>query len=287
MRISINEKECAVSCSSLSSLRTEMIQPITSVLLWFNPSHCLFLSFDLMMGIDWPGGNQSLFLLVIRSYIILLHTHFPKSHTKKLFGGMFESRINGNIRDPNWTWVLTRLKHPIKCHWKALPRVTVISRIASFTLSDLPVWMVSTLAQFITAHVLEHVNTKQWSVRNIHRTSSTRMKYIESSNHLASSCIPSIDPLSPHEISDSVSLVDSEWWNLRDSIVLESMLSSKGQFASSKLSINRDTWAAHKSAVMMYKDERFWLTIKGKMKFVALIIRVSKGKISNNNNILG
>ena len=77
-------------------------------------------------------------------------------------------------------------------------------------MSDLPVLMVSTLAQFITTHVVENVHTKEWSVRNIHRTSSTRMKYIESSNHLASLCIPSIDPLSPHEISDSVSLVDSE-----------------------------------------------------------------------------
>jgi len=106
-------------------------------------------------------------------------------------------------------------------------------------------------------------------------------------HHLASSCIPSIDPLSPHEISDSASLVDTEWRNLRDSTMLESMLSSKGQFASSKLSINRDTWVAHKSAVMLYKEERFWLTTKGKMKYWALRIRVSKGKISNNNNILG
>ena len=48
-------------------------------------------------------------------------------------------------------------------------------------------------------------------------------------------------PLSSHNISASLSLLDSEWWNLRDSSVLESILSSKGQFASSKLSINRDT----------------------------------------------
>ena len=161
------------------------------------------------------------------------------------------------------------------------------SRITSFTLSDLPILMVSTLAQFITTHVVENVHTKQWSVRNIHPTPSTRMNNYSSIHHLTSLCIPSIDPLSPHEISGSVSLVDSEWRNLRDSTVLESMLSSKGQFASSKLSINRDTWTAHKSAVMMYKEERFWLTTKGKMKYWALIIRVSKGKISNNNNILG
>ena len=42
-------------------------------------------------------------------------------------------------------------------------------------MSDLPILMLSTLAQFITTHVVENVNTKQWSVRNIHRTSSTRM----------------------------------------------------------------------------------------------------------------
>jgi len=30
---------------------------------------------------------------------------------------------------------------------------------------------------------------------------------------------------------------------------------------------------------MIYKEERFWLTIKGKMKFEALIIRVSKGRL--------
>jgi len=54
-----------------------------------------------------------------------------------------------------------------------------------------------------------------------------------------------------HWISVPVSVLDSDWQNLRDSIVLESILSSKGQFASSKLSINRDTSATHKSAVVM------------------------------------
>jgi len=39
--------------------------------------------------------------------------------------------------------------------------------------------------------------------------------------------------------------------------------------------------------MMIYKEEGFWLTIKGKMKDSVLIIRVSKGKTSNNNNILG
>jgi len=37
---------------------------------------------------------------------------------------------------------------------------------------------------------------------------------------------------------------------------------------------------------MIYKEEKFWLTIKGKMKDSALIIRISEGKTSNNNNIL-
>jgi len=147
--------------------------------------------------------------------------------------------------------------NPIKCHWKVLPQVTVIQNYAVHFVWS-PVLMVSTLAQFITTHMMENVYTKQWLVRNIHRTSSTRMNNTESSILLSIILppYPSIDPLSPHEISDSVSLVDSEWQNLRDSTALESILSSKGQFASSKLSINRDTWTAHKSVVMLWKDER-------------------------------
>jgi len=73
-----------------------------------------------------------------------------------------------------------------------------------------------------------------------------------------------VAPLSPREISVTVSLLDTEWQNLRVSIVLESILSSKGQFASSKLSINRDTWAAHESAVMIeIKGKRIWAYNKG------------------------
>jgi len=67
-----------------------------------------------------------------------------------------------------------------------------------------------------------------------------------STHHLASWSISSprdVAPLTPREISASLSLLDCEWQNLRVSIVLESILWSKGQFASSKLSINRDTWA--------------------------------------------
>ena len=76
-------------------------------------------------------------------------------------------------------------------------------------------------------------------------TSSTGINNTESSiYYLASPYISSlkeIAPLSPCGISASLSLLDSEWQNLRDSIVLESILLSKGQFASSKLSINCDT----------------------------------------------
>ena len=63
-------------------------------------------------------------------------------------------------------------------------------------------------------------------------------------HHPASSWIPSlreVGPLSSRQISISVSLLDPEWRNLMDSISLESIISSKGQFASSKLSINRET----------------------------------------------
>ena len=52
-------------------------------------------------------------------------------------------------------------------------------------------------------------------------------------------------------MSASTPTVDSEWQNMRGSFVMESILSSKGQFASSKLSINRDTWATRKSAAMI------------------------------------
>jgi len=52
---------------------------------------------------------------------------------------------------------------------------------------------------------------------------------------------------STRKVLAPVSLLDSVWWNLKVSIVPESILSSKGQFASNKLSINCDTWATHKS----------------------------------------
>ena len=96
---------------------------------------------------------------------------------------------------------------------------------------------------------------RQWLVRNIHPTSSTSMKNTKYSIHyLASSYISSsmvVTPVSPRGISASVSLLDSEWQNMRVSIVLESILSSKGQFASSKLNINRVTWETHRFAVMI------------------------------------
>ena len=89
---------------------------------------------------------------------------------------------------------------------------------------------------------------------HLHLSSSIGMNSAKSVHHLASSCISSptkVVILSPHKISVSLSLLDSVWRNLRDSIVPESILSSKGQFASSKLRINRDTWGTHKSAPMI------------------------------------
>ena len=102
--------------------------------------------------------------------------------------------------------------------------------------------------------------TDKRSVHNIHPTSSTGLNNTNCSiRHLASSCISSlreVTPLSPREMSVSVSLLDSVWQNLRDSIVLEFILSSGGQFASSRLSINRDTWATRKSAVTIKIQRR-------------------------------
>ena len=89
---------------------------------------------------------------------------------------------------------------------------------------------------------------------HLHLSSSTGMNSAKSVHHLASSCISSptkLVLLSPRKISVSLYLLDSVWRNLRDSIVPESILSSKGQFASSKLRINRDTWGTYKSALMI------------------------------------
>jgi len=128
------------------------------------------------------------------------------------------------------------------------------------TSSDLPVLLVSIVlldSSQLANRVVEYEQKKQWLVRHthIHLTSSTRMNNTKCFiHHLVSSYISSlreVAPLSPREISASVSLLDSEWQNLRVSIVLESILSSKGQFASSKLNISRDTWPTHKSTVII------------------------------------
>jgi len=122
------------------------------------------------------------------------------------------------------------------------------SRIMSCTSYYLPSLLLSTISihSWQLANVVEDEQTKQYA---IHPTLSTWMNNTRHSiHHLASSCISSpreIVPLSPREISASVSLLDCEWRNMRDSIVMESILSSKGQFASSKLNINCDTWARH------------------------------------------
>jgi len=100
---------------------------------------------------------------------------------------------------------------------------------------------------------------REWTdkrlVHNIHPTLFTGSNNTNCSIcHLVSLCISllrEVTSLSPQEMSASVSLLDSVWQNLRDSIVLESILSLEGQSASSKLSINRDTWAQCKSAVMI------------------------------------
>jgi len=98
--------------------------------------------------------------------------------------------------------------------------------------------------------------TDKWLLCHLHSAPSTGMKDTGCSiHHLASSYISSskeLAPLSPHGISASVSQFESEWQNLRVSIMPESILSSKRQFASSKLSINRNTWATHESAVIIY-----------------------------------
>ena len=103
------------------------------------------------------------------------------------------------------------------------------------------------------------LNRKKWLL-HLRLTSSTRMNNAECSiHHLASSCISSsreVALLLPRKRPVSVSLVDSVWRNLRDSIVLESIFSSKKQFAPSKLSINRDTWTTHRSA-HRYKEKGF------------------------------
>jgi len=122
----------------------------------------------------------------------------------------------------------------------------------------LPFLLVSTVSlnsPQLANHVSENEQSKQWFICNIYPTLSTRTNNTRCpTHHLASSYISSPReeaPLSPRKIPTSVSLLDSVWQNLRDSIVLESMLSSKGQFASSKLSINRDTWTTPKSAAMI------------------------------------
>jgi len=121
------------------------------------------------------------------------------------------------------------------------------------SLPDVLVSIFSLNSSQIDNHVVED-EQKKWLVRKIHSISSTSMKNTKYSIHdLASSCISSpreVAPVSSCEIFASVSLLDSVWQNLSDSIVMESTLSSKGQFASSKLNINCDTWATHKSAMM-------------------------------------
>ena len=63
-----------------------------------------------------------------------------------------------------------------------------------------------------------------------------------------------VAPLSPRKTFASLSPLDSGWQNL--GILIESILSSKGQLASIKLNINCDTWATHRSAAMIEVQRR-------------------------------
>jgi len=117
------------------------------------------------------------------------------------------------------------------------------------TFSDLSILLVSmnsTHSSQLTNH-LGNEHTKKVTTPNI-------IYWDECSiHHLASSCISSpteVAPISPRQISASLSLLDSERQDLTVFIVLECILLSKGQFSSSKLSINRDTWGTCKSAMM-------------------------------------
>jgi len=109
----------------------------------------------------------------------------------------------------------------------------------------LPVWLVSIFlldsSQF-TNHVVEN-RQKQLVMSStsniIYWDEQCRILY--PSSCLFMNSLREVGPLSPRQISASLSLLVSEWRNLMDSIVLESIISSKAQFASSKLSINRET----------------------------------------------
>jgi len=136
------------------------------------------------------------------------------------------------------------------CRLEQIPWVIVIEELSPCFIG------INYLAQFTTTRwSCDGKWTDKMLVHNIHLTLSTGLNNTKCSIcHLTSSCISllrEVTPLSPWKILVSVSLLDSVWQNLRDSIVLESILSSEGQFASSKLSINRDTWATYKSAVMI------------------------------------
>jgi len=126
------------------------------------------------------------------------------------------------------------------------------------TLSDRSVVSTSTVSpnsSRLVNHVVEYERTKQWWIFYLHPTPSTGTNKPECPiYYLASSYISSsseVDPLLLREISASLSVLDPRLLNLKVSIVLWSILSSKGQFASHKLSINRDTWTTHTSEVIM------------------------------------
>jgi len=150
---------------------------------------------------------------------------------------------------------LSRILNKTEVFCLALYPFPLSARVHSSS-HDHPGFLYNLPILFISVQLTTHVvNNEQKKIScRLHPKSSSGMNNIECSiHHLASSCISSyieVAPLSSRKIS-SVSLLDSEWRNLRDSIVPESILSSKGQFAWSKLSINRDTWTTHKSVVIV------------------------------------
>jgi len=109
--------------------------------------------------------------------------------------------------------------------------------------SYLPVLLVS-IFLLNSSQLANHAVENEQKQLVIMSSTSNTIYWDECSIHHPASWIPSlreVGPLSSRQISVSVSLLDPEWRNLMDSISLESIISSKGQFASSKLSINRET----------------------------------------------
>ena len=153
---------------------------------------------------------------------------------------------------------------------------SLLSRIMLYAWSDLSVLLVS-IVSIHSWQVANHAVGNEQKKRllcHLHPTSSAKMNNAQCSiHHLASSNISSpreVAPLSPREISASVSLLNSVWWNLRIPLCWNLYFCPKvslpwadwvstatsGKFSLSKLSINHSTWTTHRSA-QRYKEEGF------------------------------